>query len=202
MTRSPSRRSSRATRSAPTRSIDIEDFVDLDQIDPLYYERAYYLVPDKGGTKAYSLLLEAMKQSGMVAIARLVLRTKQYLVALRPLDDALVIETLYYADEVVDPDELEGLPHDVEISDRELKIARQLIESLATEFEPERYRDEYREKVLELIEKKAEGQEIVLQPAAEEPAKVVDLMAALEASLAAVKEEKDGGEARPSKRKK
>ena len=185
-----------------TRSIDIEDFVDLDQIDPLYYERAYYLVPDKGGTKAYSLLLEAMKQSGMVAIARLVLRTKQYLVALRPLDDALVIETLYYADEVVDPDELEGLPHDVEISDRELKIARQLIESLATEFEPERYRDEYREKVLELIEKKAEGQEIVLQPAAEEPAKVVDLMAALEASLAAVKEEKDGGEARPSKRKK
>src|SRR5438128_3635963 len=143
-----------------------------------------------------------MKESGMVAIARLVLRTKQYLVALRPLGDALVVETLYYDDEVIDEDELEGLPHDVEISDRELKIARQLIESLATEFEPENYRDEYREKVLELIEKKAEGQEIVLQPAAEEQAKVVDLMAALEASLAAVKEEQGGDGGRPSKRKK
>jgi len=184
-----------------TKAIEIEDFVDLDQIDPLYYERPYYLVPDKGGAKAYRLLLEAMKESGMVGIARMVLRTKQYLCAIRPLGDGLVLETLLYGDEVIEPDELEGLPHDVEISDRELKIARQLIESLATEFEPERYRDEYREKVLELIEKKAEGQEIVLQPAAEEPTKVVDLMAALEASLAAVKEEKDGGE-RPAKRKK
>ena len=139
----------------------------------------------------------------MVAIARMVLRTKQYLVALRAVDDAIVLETLYFHDEVIEPDELEGIPHDVEVSDRELKIARQLIESLATEFEPERYRDEYREKVLELIEKKAEGQEIVLQPAAEEPTKVVDLMAALEASLAAVKDEKDGGGGeRPAKRKK
>ena len=134
----------------------------------------------------------------MVAVARMVLRTKQYLVALRAVDDALVLETLYYHDEVIEPDELEGIPHDVEVSDRELKIARQLIESLATEFEPERYRDEYREKVLELIEKKAEGQEIVLQPQTEEPAQVVDLMAALEASLAAVKEAKDE---KPAKKK-
>ena len=136
----------------------------------------------------------------MVAVARMVLRTKQYLVALRAVDDALVLETLYYHDEVIEPDELEGIPHDVEVSDRELKIARQLIESLATEFEPERYRDEYREKVLELIEKKAEGQEIVLQPQTEEPAQVVDLMAALEASLAAVKEAKDDKPA-PKKKK-
>ena len=135
----------------------------------------------------------------MVAIARMVLRTKQYLVALRAVDDVLVIETLYYNDEVVDPDELEGVPHDVDVSDRELKIARQLIESLATEFEPERYRDEYRERVLELIEKKAEGQEIVLQPQTEEPAQVVDLMAALEASLAAVKDAKDDKPAKPAK---
>ena len=174
-----------------TRSIEIEDFVDLDQIDPLYFERPYYLVPDKGGAKAYALLLEAMKESKKVGIARLVLRTKQYLAAIRPLGDALVLETLLYPDEVTLPDEVEGLPRDdVEIQDRELKIARQLIESLSTEFEPENYRDEYRERVLELIEQKAEGKQIVTQPATEEPTKVVDLMAALEASLAQAKEAK------------
>ena len=182
-----------------TKSIDIEDFVDLDQIDPVYYERSYYLVPDAGGAKAYALLVQAMKESGMVAIARMVLRTKQYLVALRAVDDLLVVETLYYNDEVIDPDELDGVPHDVDVSDRELKIARQLIESLATEFEPERYRDEYRERVLELIERKAEGQEIVLQPQTEEPAQVVDLMAALEASLAAVKDAKDPKDVKTAK---
>jgi DNA end-binding protein Ku len=174
-----------------TRSIDIEDFVDLDQIDPLYFERPYYLVPDKGGAKAYALLLEAMKESQKVGIARLVLRTKQYLAAIRPLGDALVLETLLYPDEVTLPDEIEGLPRDdVEIQDRELKIARQLIESLSTEFEPENYHDEYRERVLELIEQKAEGKQIVTQPATEEPTKVVDLMAALEASLAQAKADK------------
>ena len=174
-----------------TRSIDIEDFVDLDQIDPLYFERPYYLVPDKGGAKAYALLLEAMKESKKVGIARLVLRTKQYLAAIRPLGDALVLETLLYPDEVTLPDEIEDLPRDdVEIQDRELKIARQLIESLSTEFEPENYHDEYRERVLELIEQKAEGKQIVTQPATEEPTKVVDLMAALEASLAQAKADK------------
>ena len=178
-----------------TRSIEIEDFVDLDQIDPLYFERPYYLVPDKGGAKAYALLLEAMKESRKVGIARLVLRTKQYLAAIRPLGDALVLETLLYPDEVTLPDEIEGLPRDdVEIQDRELKIARQLIESLSTEFEPENYHDEYRERVLELIEQKAEGREIVTQPATEEPTKVVDLMAALEASLAQAKAGKAGKE--------
>ena len=186
-----------------TRSIEIEDFVDLDQIDPLYFERPYYLVPDKGGAKAYALLLEAMKESQKVGIARLVLRTKQYLAAIRPLGDALVLETLLYPDEVTLPDDVEGLPRDdVEIQDRELKIARQLIESLSTEFEPENYRDEYRERVLELIEQKAEGKQIVTQPATEEPTKVVDLMAALEASLAQAKEakaDKAGPEAKADK---
>lgn len=183
-----------------TRSIEIEDFVDLDQIDPLYFERPYYLVPDKGGAKAYALLLEAMKESKKVGIARLVLRTKQYLAAIRPLGDALVLETLLYPDEVTLPDEIEGLPRDdVEIQDRELKIARQLIESLSTEFEPENYRDEYRERVLELIEQKAEGKQIVTQPATEEPTKVVDLMAALEASLAQAKADKASPEAKADK---
>jgi DNA end-binding protein Ku len=123
-----------------------------------------------------------------VAIARMVLRTKQYLVAIRPKHDVLCLETLLFADEVVPPESLEGLPGaDTEVSDRELKMAQQLIESLSTDFEPEKYRDEYRDRVLALIEQKAEGQEIVAQPAVEEPAKVVDLMAALEASLAAAK---------------
>jgi DNA end-binding protein Ku len=172
-----------------THSIDIEDFVDLDQIDPIFFERPYYLVPESGGTKAYALLRDAMRDSGKVGIARLVLRTKQYLAAIRPLGDALVLETLLYGDEVVDQDALE-LPAEgeVEVSDRELKIARQLIESLTDDFDPEKYRDEYRERVLELIERKAEGQEVVLQEAAaEETAEVVDLMAALEASLDAVR---------------
>jgi DNA end-binding protein Ku len=172
-----------------THSIDIEDFVDLDQIDPIFFERPYYLVPEAGGTKAYALLRDAMRDSGKVGIARLVLRTKQYLAAIRPLGDALVLETLLYGDEVVDQESLD-LPAEgeIEVSDRELKIARQLIESLTDEFDPEKYRDEYRERVLELIERKAEGQEVVLQPAAaEETTEVVDLMAALEASLDAVR---------------
>jgi DNA end-binding protein Ku len=147
-----------------------------------------YLVPEKGATKAYKLLLDAMKESNKVAIARMVLRTKQYLAAIRPMGDVLCLETLLFHDEVVPPEALEGLPGpDTEVSDRELKMAQQLIESLSTDFEPEKYHDEYRERVLALIEQKAEGQEIVAQPAVEEPTKVVDLMAALEASLAAAK---------------
>jgi DNA end-binding protein Ku len=171
-----------------TRSIDIEDFVELEQIDPIFYERPYYLVPEKGGAKAYALLVQAMKESGKIGIARFVLRTKQYLAAIRPLGDVLVLETMLYADEVNDVDELEGVPSGVDVSDRELKMARQLIETLGSDFEPERYKDEHRERVLELIERKAEGQEIVIEEPTEEPARVVDLMAALEASLEAAKD--------------
>jgi DNA end-binding protein Ku len=179
-----------------TRSIEIQDFVDLDQIDPVHYERPYYLVPERGATKAYALLLQAMKDSNKVAIARMVLRTKQYLAAIRPMGDVLCLETLLYHDEVVPTEDLEGLPDsEVEISERELKMARQLIESLSTDFEPEKYHDEYRERVLDLIERKAEGQEIVTQPAAEEPTQAVDLMAALEASLAAAKDRRKETEA-------
>ena len=176
-----------------TKAIDIEDFVDLDQIDPIFFERPYYLVPDKGGTKAYALLREAMRETNKVGIARMVLRTKQYLAAIRPVGDALVLETMLFADEVVPADELELPGKDVEVTEREEKMARQLIDSLTTDFEPEKYKDEYRERVLELIEQKAAGQEIVVEDTAEEAPKVVDLMAALEASLAAVKKSKDDG---------
>ena len=173
-----------------TKTIDIEDFVDLDQIDPVYYERPYYLVPDKGGQKAYALLRNAMRETNKVGIARVVLRTKQYLAAIRPKDDALVMETMLFADEVNPLDELDLPGPDVDVTDREEKMARALIDSLTTDFEPAKYRDEYRERVLQLIEQKASGQEIVVEDAAEEAPRVVDLMAALEASLAAVKSQK------------
>jgi len=176
-----------------TKSIDIEDFVDLDQIDPIYFERPYYLVPEKGGTKAYALLREAMRETNKVGIARMVLRTKQYLAAIRPVGDALVLETMLFADEVVPADELDLPGKDIEVTAREEKMARQLIDSLTTDFEPDKYKDEYRERVLELIEQKAAGQEIVVEDTAEEAPKVVDLMAALEASLAAVKKTGGGG---------
>ena len=179
-----------------TRTIDIEDFVDLADIDPVYYDHPYYLVPDKGAAKAYGLLLDAMRESGKVAIARVVLRSKEQLVAIRPaFDDVLMMETMIFADEVIHPQDIEELPDadELKVTDRELKMARQLIDSLSSDFEPEKYHDEYREKVLELIERKAAGEEIAVQPEAPEPTKVPDLMAALEASLAAVRGSDGGG---------
>ena len=170
-----------------TKTIDIEDFVDLDQIDPVYYERPYYLVPDKGGQKAYALLRNAMRETNKVGIARVVLRTKQYLAAIRPKDDALVMETMLFADEVNPLDDLDLPGPDVDVTEREEKMARSLIDSLTTDFEPDKYRDEYRERVLALIEQKASGQTVVAETTTDEAPKVVDLMAALEASLAAVK---------------
>jgi DNA end-binding protein Ku len=185
-----------------TRSIDIEDFVDLQDIDPVYYDHPYYLVPDKGASKAYGLLLHAMEEADKVAIARVVIRSKEQLVAIRPaFGRALMMETMVFADEVVSPEEIDDLPEadDLKISDRELKMAQQLIDSLSSEFEPEKYKDQYREKVLELIERKAAGEEIAVQPEAPQPKKVPDLMAALEASLAAVKGDGDGkAEKQPS----
>jgi len=174
---------------AKTRSIDIEDFVDLAEIDPLYYEHPYYLVPDAGASKAYKLLLEALRETGKVAIARVVLRSKEYLVAIRPAGEVLTMETMLFADELIPADRLDELPEaDVNATERELAMARQLIEAQATEFDPSKYRDEYRERVLELIERKAAGEEVAVQPMAEERQEVPDLMAALEQSLAAAKQ--------------
>jgi DNA end-binding protein Ku len=178
-----------------THSIDIEEFVDLDEIDPIYYERAYYLVPDRRAEKPYRLLAEAMAQSNKVAIARFVMRTKQYLASVRAVNGVLVLSTMLFADEVVPMNNLEGVPgEDVSISDRELSMAEQLIASLAAEFEPEKYHDTYREQLVDIIARKAEGQEIAAPTAAPTPAAVVDLMAALEASLAAAKEGKASAE--------
>ena len=170
-----------------TRTIDIEDFVELDQIDPMYFDHPYYLAPDKGADKAYALLLRAMHESGRVAIARVVIRSKEQLVAIRPAGGALAMETMLFADEVLPPERMDELPDKQKTSKRELEMAQQLIDSLSGDFDPEKYRDEYRERVLELIERKAQGEEVVLQPVEEEPAKVPDLMAALEQSIASSK---------------
>jgi DNA end-binding protein Ku len=188
-----------------TRTIDIEDFVDLEDIDPIYFEHPYYLAPGPGAQKAYRLLVEAMREASKVAIARVVIRSKEQLVAIRPMGDVLVMSSMLFPDEVVPPDNLDELPDDsVKSSERELKMARQLIESLAGDFDHDKYHDTYREQVIEMIERKAQGEEIAVQPAAEETTtKVPDLMAALEASLAAVKDRgaSDGDEpAKPKKR--
>jgi DNA end-binding protein Ku len=173
-----------------TRTIDIEDFVDLEEIDPIYYDHPYYLAPDTGASKAYQLLVDAMDDAGKVAIARVVIRSKEQLVAIRPREGMLAMETMLFADEVVPSDTLEELGADgnpAKTTDRELTMARQLIDSLSSDFEPEKYHDEYRERVLDLIERKAQGETIVIEEPTKEPEKVPDLMAALEASIAASK---------------
>ncbi|MBI3180592.1 MAG: Ku protein [Myxococcales bacterium] len=184
-----------------TRTIDIEDFVSLEEIDPIYWEHTYYLVPDRGAAKAYALLHQALQKSGRVGIARVVMRTKQYLCTLRPLGRALALSTMQYADEIVPAEKLEGLPAKEQKPDpRELEMAEQLVESLTTRFEPEKYRDDYRERVLELIERKATGKKIVVQRPVEAPrAKVVNLMEALEASLAKTKR-REGAEEKGERR--
>jgi DNA end-binding protein Ku len=180
-----------------SRTIDIQDFVEMSRIDPIFYDQTYYLAPDRGAAKAYGLLLEAMRQSGKVGIARVVLRTKQALCSVRPMGGALALTTMSYADEIVPVGELE-LPAPPTPSPRELEMAERLVASLTTSFQPERYRDEYREKLLALIERKAGGEEIVAPPAAT-GAKVVNLADALAASLAAAKRHGTDGRERPGR---
>jgi DNA end-binding protein Ku len=185
-----------------TRAIDVQDFVDLEEIDPIYFDSPYYLGPADGAEKAYSLLAKAMEASGKVAIARFVFRNKEHLAAIRTNGGALTLTTMRFADEVVGPGELEDvLPEKApKVNKKEQEMAQQLIDSLSTEFDPTAYRDEYREQLMSLIEQKAEGKEIVTS-AAEEPkaTKAPDLMAALEQSIAAVKG--DGEVRKPAAKK-
>lgn len=173
------------------RTIDILEFVDLADIDPLYYDAAYYLVPDEATVKPYKLLATAMTETGKVGIARFVMRTKQYLAAVRPQDGLLLLSTMVYDDEIVRPEEIGGFDAlaKVELNEREVAMAEQLIGSLAEAFSPDKFEDTYRKSVLELIERKAAG-ETDLVPVAAAPSndKVVDLLAALEASVKAAKE--------------
>ena len=168
-----------------THTIDIERFVDLGEIDPVLYDASYYALPDgEIAAKPYELLLRAMAQSGRVAIGRVVIRTKEHLAALRPTGDVLTVSTMLFPDEVVPRGELELPAARGEASDGEVKMACQLVESLSAEFEPQSYRDTYRERVRELIECKARGEEVVSEPAANRAEAAVDLMAAVEASIA------------------
>jgi DNA end-binding protein Ku len=181
-----------------SRTIEIEDFVDLEQIDPLYFEQPYYLAPEAQALKPYKLLVEAMTELKKVAIGRIIMRSKERLVAIRPVDGVLCVETMRYADEVIPASSV--LPEDAEAAEptaRELEMAEQLVEALAGDFEPDKYEDSYREQLMALIEKKAAGEEIVAEPVVEEQGKVVDLMAALEASLARAGRGGDEGEELP-----
>jgi len=184
-----------------TKTIDIDRFVDLEEIDPIHFDHPYYLAPAPGGAKPYRLLVDAMAQSGKVAIATVVIRSKEQLVALRPIGDVMAMTTLVYPDEIVDPGTLDEIPaaDDVKTNAKELAIARQIVESLAEPFEPGAFRDTYRAQILDLIERKAAGETIVVQsPETADDAPVPDLMAALKASLDAVRG-KDGGSAAAKK---
>jgi DNA end-binding protein Ku len=188
-----------------SRAIEVQDFVDITEIDPIYFDSPYYLGPADGAEKAYSLLAQAMEQSGKVAIARFVFRSKERLAAIRPGDGVLTLTTMRFADEVVPPAELDDvLPSEKpKIGKREVEMAEQLIDSLTRGFDPTLYRDEYREELLAMIERKAAGEEVVAAPQEErEPTKAPDLMAALEQSIAEVKGKRDGKPAKKAATKK
>jgi DNA end-binding protein Ku len=170
-----------------SRAIDIQQFVDLDEIDPVMFKKSYYLIPDETGAKAYALLREAMSEDGRVGIAKVSFRDKEHLAALRFKDDAFVLETMYWPDEIREADFGAADVH-AKVRGQELEMARQLIESLTSDWSPEEYSDEYREQLQKIVEAKVNGEEIeIVEP--EPTAKVVDLMEALKASVAAAKKE-------------
>lgn len=188
-----------------TREMNVEQFINLEEIDPIYFERSYYLLPDENGLKAYRLLQRVMQETGKVGIARFVMRNREYLVAIRPLEGVLSIATLRYHDEVIQPQEiLDEMPRKkVQVDDRQLKLAEQLVDSLNEEWKPENFQDEYRQRVLELVEAKIKGEEVVTTEPREKKGKkssrVIDLMAALEKSLG---ENQGGGSKRSGNKKK
>jgi len=193
-----------AVQPKKTKAIEIEDFVDLAEIDPIFYDHPYYLAPATGGAKPYRLLLEAMESEGKVGIARVVIRQKESLVAIRPMGDVLGMATMLFADEVVEPSTIEDLAglDAIETTAKELTIAKQLVDSLAGEFDPTKYRDTYRDEVMAMIERKASGEQIIEAPGGDEDENEApaDLMAALKASIAAVQARTAEAPAPPKKK--
>jgi DNA end-binding protein Ku len=177
-----------AIKPENTRTIQILDFVDLTEIDPLYYQKAYYLSPDQAGSGAYNLLLEAMRQSGKIGIAKIAIRSKSSLAAIRAVDNCICMETMHYPDEIRSLQLVPNLPEQANVNDKELTMAKMLIEQLSTSFDPAKYTDDYRIALQEAIQRKisGEGPDIVTAPEAART-NVIDLMAALQASLEAVK---------------
>jgi len=169
-----------------SKEIKIIDFVNLSDIDPIYFQKTYFLSPDLTGANAYNLLLEAMRQSGKIGIANVSIRSKGSLAAIRVIDNCIAMETIFYPDEIRAIDQVPNLPEKIAVNDKELTMAKMLIEQLSVPFEPEKYRDEYRERVIDLIQKKVAGEEIKVVPE-KQVTNVIDLMAALQASLEAVK---------------
>ena len=182
-----------------TKEIHILDFVDLEDIDPIYFQKTYYLSPNETGANAYTLLLQAMKKSGKIGIAKVAIRTKSSLAAIRVIDNCLAMETIFYPDEIRSISQVPNLPEAAEVNDKELNMAQMLIDQLSTPFEPEKYKDDYRERLLELIEQKVAGKEVNIAPEPER-ANVIDLMSALQASLDAVKMEKGETKKKPTTR--
>ncbi|MGE5405680.1 MAG: Ku protein [Candidatus Saccharibacteria bacterium] len=170
-----------------SKTIDILDFVDAAQVDPVYFDKSYFLEPSEGGSKAYLLLVKAMETTGKIAIARLVIRTKQNLAAVRVKDGVLMLQTMYYPDEVRSASGLDLPAETIKVHDKEVKMAVSLVESLSTDFEADKYQNEYRQALREMIEAKAEGQDIHMPPAAA-PSNVVDLMEALKQSIKAAEQ--------------
>lgn len=166
--------------------IEIADFVKLDQVDPLYFDKPYYLIPDKGGEKAYRLMVEAMQDKGQIAIAKMVFRDRERLVAVRPLGRALTMSMMNYGDEVLLPEDVDGVPEGGKTPKKEIDMAKRLIEELASDFEATKYKDEHRERLLDLISTKREGGILMPVPKGKHEA-TTDLTAALEASLAAIR---------------
>ncbi|NBD24440.1 non-homologous end joining protein Ku [Paenibacillus glycinis] len=169
-----------------TKTINILDFVALEEIDPIYFQKTYYLSPDQAGGNAYNLLLEAMRQSGRIGIAKVSIRSKSSLAAIRIIDDCLAMETIFYPDEIRSVSQVPGLPDSVNVNEKELMMARMLIEQLSTPFEPAKYKDDYRDRLMDLIQHKIAGEDVSVAPEAQKT-NVLDLMAALQASLEAVK---------------
>ena len=168
-----------------TQTVDIQDFVDQEEIDPIFFYKPYYLEPQKGGDKAYALLRDALKDSSKVGIAKVVIKTRQYLAGLKPEDGALLLELMHFADELADPEKLH-VPKKLEVGKREMTMAKSLIDSMSSKWEPHKYKDDYREALMEVIEEKVEagGKEIEEKPKkAPKPTKVIDLVSVLQKSL-------------------
>jgi len=191
-----------AVEPEKSRTIDVTDFVDLEEIDPIYFQRTYYLAPQgEQAKRAYALLLEVMSESKKVGIATFVMRNKEYLVAVRPGADVFALETMYFSDEIRDPSsEIEGIPVEASFTKREIETAKLLLDSMTTSFDPANYHDTYRERVEELVERKRRGEEVIVQSAPKKPADVVDLADALQRSVEAAKDRHRAGGAKPARR--
>jgi DNA end-binding protein Ku len=186
------------------KAVEIIDFVKMEEIDPIYFDRTYFMSPHEGGGKAYSLLRKALEDSQKVGLAKIIIRSKEQLAVIRVYENTLVMETIHYPDEVRNAGDVPNVPEGDKVTDKEISTAILLIDQLTTEFQPEKYNDEYRTALMELIDAKRAGREVVAPTAAEQPANVTDLMAALQASIDKTKPKKAAAprkKATPKKKK-